>query len=391
MMVTLTLAIRNLIGAGVRTWLNVFVTSLSFIIIVLLYGIQNGLYDHAVRIMQETEIGGGLYYHPAYDPDDPISIDDGHGVIPESIASQIDRGEAAAVLITQAAMYLDGRMMPILIKGINPDQKIVNIPSDVLNGGDSYVIPALIGSGMASSNQLEIGDEFTVRWRDTNGSYDALDVKITGIMNVENFRIDRGQIWISIQRLREMMKTPGEATYVVSSTTIDPAADQDGWTPKDTESLLSVVKKLNDSKKQSAKFIFVLLIGVAALGIFNSQILSIFRRRKEIGTLMALGMRRQRVIGLFTLEGSLHGFFALIAAAIYGGPLLWYLAVKGIPVPYGSEMGIVIGENLYPVFGVGLVFGSACLVGVIVMIVSFFPTRKIAKLQPTDALRGKWA
>ena len=54
-------------------------------------------------------------------------------------------------------------------------------------------------------------------------------------------------------------------------------------------------------------------------------------------------------------------------------------------------MGIVIGENLYPVFGFGLVSGSACLVGLIVMIVSFFPTRKIAKLQPTDALRGKWA
>jgi len=390
-MVMLTLAIRNLIGAGVRTWLNVFVTSLSFVIIVLLYGIQDGVYDHAVRIMRETEIGGGIYYHPAYDPDDLMTLDDGHGLIPGSIVAQMSRGEAAAVLITQAAMYLDGRMMLILMKGISPNQKIVNIPSDVLNGGDSYLIPALIGSGMASSNQLEIGDEFTVRWRDTNGSYDALDVKIAGIMSVENFRIDRGQIWISIERLRQMMKTPEEATYVVTSPIIGLKADPDGWAPQDTESLLSVVRKLNESKKQSAKFIFVLLIGVAALGIFNSQILSIFRRRKEIGTLMALGMRRRRVIGLFTLEGSLHGALALVAASIYGGPLLWYLAAYGIPVPYGSGMGIVMGENLYPVFGVGLVFGSACLVGLIVMIVSFFPTRKIAKLQPTDALRGKWA
>jgi ABC-type lipoprotein release transport system permease subunit len=288
-------------------------------------------------------------------------------------------------------MYLEGRMMPILIKGISPGQKIVNIPSDVLNGGESYIIPALIGSGMASSNRLGIGDEFTVRWRDTHGSYDALDVRITGIMNVENYQIDKGQIWISLDRLRKMMKTPGEATYVVTSTQTGLIADPDNWVPQDIETLMSVVRKLNESKKQSAKFIFVLLVGVAALGIFNSQILSIFRRRKEIGTLMALGMRRRRVIGLFTLEGSLHGFFALIAAAIYGGPLLWYLAAYGIAIPYGSEMGIVIGANLYPVFGVSLVSGSAGLVGLIVMIVSFFPTRKIAKLQPTDALRGKWA
>jgi len=389
-MVLFTLAIRNLIGGGVRTWLNVFVTSLSFVAVVLLYGIQNGLYEHATRIMIETEIGGGMYYHPKYDPDDFFSLDDGHGIIPESIENQIKQKQATAVLITQAAMYLDGRMMPLLIKGIDPDQKILSIPTQLLAEDSGENISALIGSGMAQSNHLNIGGQFTARWRDVNGTYDARDVKIVEIMSVENFRVDRGQIWIGLDKLRDMMNAPGEANYVVVSPNTQLIPNLGQWIAHDTRDLTRLVKTLTDSKKRSASFVFVLLIGIAALGVFNSQVLSIFRRRKEIGTLMALGMRRRRVIGLFTLEGSLHGLLALIAGAVYGVPLLLYLAIYGIAVPYGSDMGIVIGNNLYPVFGVGLILSSAILVGIIVTVVSYFPARKIAKLQPTDAIRGRW-
>ena len=50
---------------------------------------------------------------------------------------------------------------------------------------------------------------------------------------------------------------------------------------------------------------FAILLSLAAMGIFNAQVLSIFRRGREIGTLMALGMRRSRVVGLFTRESTL--------------------------------------------------------------------------------------
>ena len=133
-----------------------------------------------------------------------------------------------------------------------------------------------------------------------------------------------------------------------------------------------------------------LILAAALLAIFDTQALAIFRRRKEMGTLMALGMARRNVIGLFTLEGSLHGVLALIIGAVYGIPLLILTAAKGIPIPdMGDMIGVAMATRMYPTYGVPLFVGSTLLVLVTVIIVSYMPTRRISKLKPTDALRGK--
>jgi putative ABC transport system permease protein len=57
-----------------------------------------------------------------------------------------------------------------------------------------------------------------------------------------------------------------------------------------------------------------------------------------------------------------------------------------------SEMdsyGFAIGERIFPAYGLGLVAGTTLLVLLTTAVVSFLPTRKIAKLKPTDALRGR--
>jgi ABC-type antimicrobial peptide transport system permease subunit len=46
-------------------------------------------------------------------------------------------------------------------------------------------------------------------------------------------------------------------------------------------------------------------------------------------------------------------------------------------------------DTLYPQYGWKLVVGTILIVLITVTIVSYLPTRKIAKLKPTDALRGK--
>ena len=134
-------------------------------------------------------------------------------------------------------------------------------------------------------------------------------------------------------------------------------------------------------------YIFLLLL--AMLAIFNTQVLSIFRRRKEMGTMMALGFTRAKVIKLFTLEGAMHSVLAAVVAAVYGIPFLVWFSRRGWPLPEGTDFGFALGEKLFPVYSVGLVVGTVILVLTVTTIVSFLPTRKIAKLKPTDALRGK--
>ena len=106
---------------------------------------------------------------------------------------------------------------------------------------------------------------------------------------------------------------------------------------------------------------------------------------------MALGLTRIKLIQLFTLEGVLHAVLAIGLGAIYGIPILKYFEKVGYQ--FGTEVsdfGISgISEGLYPIYGWRLVAGTIVLVLVVVTVVSYIPTRKIANLKPTDALKGK--
>jgi ABC-type lipoprotein release transport system permease subunit len=181
-----------------------------------------------------------------------------------------------------------------------------------------------------------------------------------------------------------------EATLVVVDKNYEDPGVITGWVFKDLDFLLADLMAMVQSKKVGATFLYVLLLFFAMLAIFNTQVLSIFRRRKEMGTLMAMGLPRSKLVQLFTLEGGIHAVLAAVLAAIYGFPLLWYFSVKGWAMPEVVDtMGFALGEKLYSTYSVGLVVGTIFLVLMVTTIVSFLPTRKIAKLKPTDALRGK--
>jgi len=145
-----------------------------------------------------------------------------------------------------------------------------------------------------------------------------------------------------------------------------------------------------ESKTAGSSILYAIFLALAMLAIFDTQVLSIFHRRREMGTLMALGFTRTKVIGLFTLEGALNGVLAALVAAVYGIPLLSWMARTGWALPGDTDSyGFAIGERLFPSYGAALVAGTTLVVLLTTAVVSFLPTRRIAKLKPTDALRGR--
>ena len=108
------IAIKNLLGAKLRTWLNVFVTALSFFMIILFSAMYDGMREHAKQVTIDTEIAGGAYWHPQYDPLDPITFEDAHAMPPSGIKTLVNQGKAFPVLVSQATIYPDGRIMPVL-------------------------------------------------------------------------------------------------------------------------------------------------------------------------------------------------------------------------------------------------------------------------------------
>ncbi|HIB74170.1 MAG TPA: ABC transporter permease [Candidatus Marinimicrobia bacterium] len=386
------IAIKNLLGAKLRTWLNVFVTALSFFMIILFSAMYDGMREHAKQVTIDTEIAGGAYWHPEYDPLDPMTFEDAHSALPGDVQLLVDQKKAFPVLVSQASIYPGGRIMPAIMKGIPPGQNIVNMPTDALSGHDDIAIPVLIGKGMASDTKLNIGDSFTIRWLDTDRTYDADEGTVVHIMDTENFKLDMSHIWIPLKKAQTMLAMEGEGTYVTYEKGLPPVQDKGDWIPRDVKYLIRDMEALIEADEPNAAIMYIILLCFAAMGIFNAQVLSIFRRGREIGTLMALGMTRTRVVGLFTLEGGLNAFLAAIMTVILFGPLLWYFGNNGIwlGVDYSDgAMGIIVEKYLIPVYSVGLVVTTTIIVSIIVLIVSYLPSRRIARMKPTDALRGK--
>jgi putative ABC transport system permease protein len=387
-MLAIRLAIRNLIGAGLRTWLNVAVLSFAFVVIVFYNGMLDGWNLQARSDTRAWETGTGQLWHPLFDRYDVFSLQDSHAKVSGTTLDLVNKNILTPVLITQGSVYPDGRMINILLKGIDPAQKILAIPSGLLQNSKDE-IPALIGKRMAKSSRLKAGDAVLVRWRDKNGTFDAREVTITGIFDSNVPSIDNGQVWIPIEKLREMTGLQGEATYLVAGPAYT-GGNSGNWVYKDLKFLLKEFDQVMLSKKFGSRIVYGLLLAIALLAIFDTQVLSVFRRQKEIGTYIALGMTRFQVMKLFTIEGSAHSILALVLGGLYGIPLLAWLHYHGIPMPKSAdEMGISITDSIIPVYGIGMIVSTVLLVVISATIVSYFPARRISKMKPTDALKGK--
>jgi ABC-type lipoprotein release transport system permease subunit len=393
-MILLRLAIRNLLGAGLRTGLNVFILSLAFVSILWSQGLIEGMGKQAMDAMKDMELGGGHFWHSGYDPFNPLTLENAHGVLSETLKQLVGEGSATPILITLATAYPRGRARTILLKGIDPRQTILRIPSAVLAKKESDGICGLIGQHMARETGLKTGDAVTVRWRDVHGVFDARDIVIAGIMTTSVPSVDHNQIWVPLEDLRSMLQAREKATVVVLEkgfmNTNENFFQGHAWMYRGLDFLLADMQQFVKVKSLGNMVVYALLLFMGLLAIFDTQVLAIFRRRKEIGTLMALGMSRIQLVGLFTLEGALHGVLALLVGAVYGIPLLVWSAKTGLSMPEITEnMGMAISDTLYPVYGLSLVAGTTLLVLVTVTLVSYLPARRIAKLNPTDALKGK--
>ncbi len=382
-MLALKLAFKNLMAAGLRSWLNAIVLAFAYLLIIFFNGLMDGWNAQGKKQSIGWEFGQGQVWHPEYDPYDPFSLEDAHDLFPEVSAS-------VPVLVRQASIYPSGRMQSVLLKGIPANQNLLELPTHNLVASNTGAIPVIIGERMASNSKLKVGDQLLMRWRDKNGTFDAQDIEIVSIFSTDVQSIDLGHVWIDLERLQGLTGYTNQATYLVSSTELE-EGETGGWPHHTLGALLKPLDDLIATKKISSSIMYIILLGLALLAIFDTQVLSIFKRQKEIGTYVALGMTRWEVVRLFTFEGGAISILGAIMAAVIGTPLFYYLAKSGLQLPAASteNSGITIGDVMYPVFGLGLVLGTVVIIVLTSTLVSFWPAKRISKLDPTQALKGK--
>jgi ABC-type lipoprotein release transport system permease subunit len=305
----------------------------------------------------------------------------------EEIQSEVKKKNLVPVLIAQATAYPQGRMQGIILRGVDPEQTILKLPTNKMIPSDDFDY-AIIGKRMAESVKLGVGDKLLIRWRDKNGTFDAREIQIASIFKCDVPTVDKGQVYLRLEVLQKMMGMENEATLLVAGNGLE-IKNLGKWEFKDSNFLLADIDKIIQTKKAGGSIMEGLLLIIALIAIFDTQVLSIFRRQKEIGTYIALGMTRAQVVGIFTVEGGAHSILATLLGAAYGIPLFLLLDKVGIPMNAAQATDLPIAEKIFPYYGVGLIITTIILVVISATIVSYLPARKIAKMKPTDALKGK--
>jgi ABC-type lipoprotein release transport system permease subunit len=389
--VLLKLALRNIIGAGFRTWLTVLSLSFSFVVIIFLQGLYSGMNQQMEVATVDAEYGGGHYWQENYDPFDAQSLDKAHGVIPPKLADLITKEQAIPILVQSATIYPKGRIKNVLLKGIPQKQKILSIPSYLLHSEeDESDVGALIGRRMAKASNLQKGDFVTLRWRDVNGSFDAIEIKIKGVMDSDVATIDSGIIWIDYAIMQKLMLMAKEASLVVLAKDSSFSEDIEKWNYKSLYFLKTDIRSLYLTKSIGGSIFYIILLLLALLAVYDTQVLAIFHKKREIGTMMALGMSHAKIITLFTLQGAIHSVLAALVGAIYGIPLLTYMAKTGFGLPTSTDdFGYSLGSRIFPIYSLVLVITTIMIVLIATAIVSYLPTLKLTNLKATDALRAK--
>ena len=381
-------AFKSLMGNGLKTWLTVFVLSISFVLIILLQGILKGWSSQAVDDTVKWEIADGQYWQTKYDPFDPFSLDSSSVEIPSIFQKEIDKHLIEPELISTGSIYPEGRMQSVLLKGIRPDQKLLKIPTQKLISNSSE-IPVILGAFMAKQTKLRLNDLVTLRWRDKNGTFEAADIRVVGIFKTSIPTIDNEILWMPLDRLQQMTMQPNCANLLIKS----PEIVQEkvaGWDFKSVEKLTESTMLLVKTKSVGTSFMYMLFLLLAMLAIFDTQTLAIFRRQREIGTMVALGMTQKQVMWHFTLEGTINALLAFIVGTIWGAPILYYMVKFGYSFNMdASEIGVPMADTMYATITPGLVISTMIFILVVTAVVSYLPARKIAKMNPTDAIRGK--
>lgn len=122
---------------------------------------------------------------------------------------------------------------------------------------------------------------------------------------------------------------------------------------------------------------------VAAIGIANTMMMSIYERTKEIGVMKVIGCSLGNIRQMFLLEAAFIG----LAGGVIGNLLSFLMSAAINVLVQGSEMGMLAGRISYiPPWLVLISLGFAMLVGTAA---GYFPARRAMKLSPLAAIRNE--
>lgn len=403
------------------TLLSVLGPVLGVALLVIVTAIMSG-FDQSIRL-RILNMQAHLQVFP------PLSFKAGEVDVienPDPVVEAAQRAGAKGAPVAEGPVLLQvkDQIVAKLARGIIPEleRHVTSLGDDRVVTGRFEIKPgeALIGSEMAASLNLRLGDHFLLHapkkltrnlsW-EKDGSLKVKDsqqfvlpeeVTVVGIFNMGVYEFDSSVVFLHLDQACDLFGLPLGSATAVQVRTPDPfvmdgqvQALQESFptyrflTWKDANRQLFGALRV---EKNLMMFLLVFIVIVAAFGIAGTLITVVVQKTREIGIMKAVGLPWWMVANIFMLQGAMIGVFGAGAGTLLGALVVHYRNL--IQALLGKIMGVevfprelyqlseipakMIGSDVALIAGVAVVI---CIAGAVV------PALFASALSPAAALR----
>jgi len=408
------MARRNLRRNKRRTALAVTSIALSITLMTFMGGFVGGVLENMVRNITKNESGHvkittkGFAERERFMPVDELIAS------PEAVAAAIEgipelRGEIDAIAqrVMFGTLLSEGQNTKAAF-GIAGDPQIesnlIRLAPAVKTGRYlSASGEAIVGAKLAADLGLEPGDVLRVV---TQGADYGLKLKrfaIVGLFETGLSTLDANAFQIPVEDAKAFLRTDGGVqqmlvmlkNYDRSERAAELIRGALAGVPGSEDLLVRSWKQIGDLPQlidMMSTIYYAIYFVVAFLGAFiitNILMMIVLERKKEIGILKALGLKKRDVMSLFLAEGAAMGVAGSAIGATLGLVLCAVFSVYGIDFSAGlSSLSFPIDPVFYTKFDV-LSALSMFAIGVAVsIVVSVMPSRRAAEMNAVDAIKS---
>jgi putative ABC transport system permease protein len=415
MTMLLKIAIRNVRRHIRRTLLSAVTIAAGLLVFIYMKSIFSGMDRAAIDNMISLSVSSVKVHTRAYDEDrEAYPLE--HGIENhENIASFLQsRPRVTAVtprtqFLGELSNYRDA--VPVVGTIVEPatDTAVFDLTT-YLEGSfftDEGRGQVVLGSDLARELGVGVGDYITLYALTRYESRNADEFEIAGLLNTTDPAINKSSVLITYATADDLLDLEGLVTE------LDVALQRRahfGKMVKDMHQVRDAVSEefaglkvytfqelgagfleMSQAKQAYGMGFMAIILLIAGVGIFNTVLMSVYERIREVGVLRAHGMKPREVTTLFLLEGVLTGVLGSLLGIAAGIGLNWYLVEVGFPMDQFAKgmdtTGMPVWGTLYGEWSISaFVFAAAFGIGSATL-ASWIPARKASRLQVTDALR----
>jgi putative ABC transport system permease protein len=284
-------------------------------------------------------------------------------------------------------------------EGVDTEVERIFISVEIVDGGQS-LSPGdpngiVLGRGLAANLGVGVGDTVVLLATTASGGVNAVEARVRGLFFTVSKAYDDVAIRVPLPLAQTLLRTSKVHRWIVvlddtahTRTALDAIRERVG--PGDLElvpwhRLADFYNKANALLSKQVAVVKVMIALIIILTISNTLTMNVLERTGEIGTMMALGVRRPTVLRRFLGEATMVGLIGGALGCILGVALAEAISAKGIPMPPppGRSEGY-LGEIMV---SWKLVLSAFLLAMTTTVIAGLYPAWKASRLVIVDALR----